>query len=151
MPMETRKTFTGSSPPKFRWNKKEILWLVSVWIAFIIWSYIGSTFFPVIIVAVLSIVAILIRLPGLETKTCIKIGDETLSIHSEDAVLWRTDLKGITSIELEENERAFTSATNKALLIRNDKNDSYFLPLDGMTFEGFEPDELVEQLNQFIR
>ena len=140
--METTKTFTGISPSKLKWGKSEILWLAAVWAVFIIWSYRWASFIPIIV---------LVRLPGFARKVEIKISDEALSIHEANAVLWTTRLEDITSIELEESKRAITKATNKALLIRNNKNDSYFLPLDGMTFEGLEPNQLVESLNQAIR
>lgn len=149
--MTIKQTFTGSSLSKFGWGKNEFLWLVSVWVAVIIWSYLWSSIVPIIVLAVLSIISIAIRLPVFESKTCIKISDDTLSIHGEDAVLWKTQLKDITSIELEERERLFTKATNKVLLISNSKNDSYLLPLDGMKFEGLNPNELTEKLNESIR
>ena len=57
-------------------------------------------------------------------------------------------MKDITAIELEESEPALSTASGKALLIRNNKNDSYYLPLDGITFEGLEPTGLVEELNE---
>ena len=149
--MEIKQTFTGISPTGFKWNKNEILWLVSVWVAFIVWAYLWESYVPVIVLAVLTGIAFLIRLPGLKRKIEIKISDNALSIHEGNAVLWKTGLQDITSIELEEKQRAFSKATNKALLIRNNKNDSYFLPLDGMAFEGLEPDELVENINQAVR
>ena len=146
-----KKTFTGTSPTKLKWGRSEILWLAAVWIAFIIWSYMWASFIPIIVLAVMTLISVLVRLPGFARKVEIKISDEALSIHEANAVLWNTRLEDITSIGLEESKRAFSKATNKALLIRNNKNDSYFLPLDGMTFEGLEPGQLVESLNQAVR
>ena len=148
MSIEAEKTFVGTSPPDFRLAKKDILWLVLVWCGFIVWSVIDDSFFPIIVVGFFTILSVVIRLPALVGKTYIKIGNGALSVHSKDALLWKTPLQDITSIELEESERIMSATPGRALLIRNNKDDSYYLPLDGTSFEGYEPAELVNALNE---
>ena len=80
------------------------------------------------------------------------IRNERLSIHTEDAILWSTLLKDIVSIKLEggEDKRFFSLALQRAMVIRNNKNDSYFIPL-GIEFNSLSPDKLVEELNEIIK
>ncbi len=147
MSMDIEKTFTGTAAPNFLSGKKYLLWLAAVWLVFIAWAVIESSLFPIIVISAFSAIALVARLPVFEYKTCIKISHGALSVHSKETLLWQTDLKDVISIELEEKNRVIAGGSNKALLIRNNKNDSYFLPLDGLVFDGLEADELVQALN----
>lgn len=146
--MEAEKTFTGTSPSKIRFGAKSILWIGTVWLAFILWSYLESSFIPIIILAVFFALALLMRIPAFRKKIHVRVSGDRLSIHSKGALLWETPLKDITSIDLKESKRTMSATSSKALLIRNNKDDSYFLPLDGIEFEGLEPAGLVEKLNE---
>jgi hypothetical protein len=146
--METEKTFIGTSPPNIKWGGKEIVWVISMLVASIIWSYMASTPIPAVIYIAFFALSLLLRLPLFARKTYIKVSDGILSISSQDAVLWTSVLKDITTIELEESSGARQVVANTALLIRNNRGDSYLLALDGITFEGLKPAELVGQLNE---
>ena len=145
--MDIDKTYIGTSTSNFKWRKKDLPWLIVVWIACITWSYMESTIRPIIIIAIVSVIFFIVRLPIFERKIYIKINNGELSIHSKNAILWKTLLKDITSIDLEVSKRLIPTVAGKAILIRNNKNDSYFLPLDGVTFEGLNPAALVDELN----
>jgi hypothetical protein len=147
--MESDKVFTGISPVKIQWGKKEIFWLSGIWVAFIVFSYRATSFIPIVTLAVFTIISIVIRLPVFQVKIYIKISNGILSIQNKDGILWTSQLKDIVSIELEESKKSFPAFSYKALLIRNNKEDSYFLPLDSIGFEGVKPAELVDELNQF--
>ena len=145
--METEKTFIGSSS-KIKWSKSYLIWFSFLWLAFILISYVNSTFIPVITLAVFSLIVISLWLPIFEGKTYIKVSGGILSIQDRNSVLWKTNIKDITSIELEESNKIIPSITQKALLIRNNKNDSFYLSLDGITFEDQDPHQLVHELNE---
>lgn len=146
--MEAEKTFTGTSLSKIRLGTKSIPWIGAIWLAFILWSYLESSFIPIIVVAVFSALALLLRTPAFRRTIHIRVSGDRLSIHSKGAMLWETLLRDITSIELQESKRTMSATSSKALLIRNNKDDSYFLPLDDIEFEGVEPAGLVEELNE---
>lgn len=146
--METEKTFIGSSPSKIQWSQRYLIWFSFLCVAFIVISYMNSTFIPIITLAVFFLISFSLRLPIFERKTYIKVSGGILSIHNRNSVLWKTDVKDITSIELEESEQTIPSVTQKALLIRNNKNDSYYLPLDRVTFKDQDPNQLVHELNE---
>jgi hypothetical protein len=146
--MESEKVFTGTSPAKIDWGQKEILWVIAIWVVFIVISYRESSIIPIVILAVFSLISLIVRLPVFQDKTFIKISDGMLSIEKKYAVLWASQLKDIVSIELEESRKTIPVFSHKALLIRNNKEDSYFLPLDDVTFNGMEPVELVVELNK---
>ena len=148
--MEAEKTFIGTSPSKIHLRKKDFLWAGSIWIGFIILSYWASSFIPIIVLAVVFIFSLLMRLRPFQRKIYIKIGGGTLSVHSRNAVLWKSHLTDITSIDLEDNCRAQSAVSGKALLIRNNEGDSYYLPLGGITFEGLKPESLVKVLNEIM-
>ncbi|MES9945190.1 MAG: hypothetical protein ABW080_09570 [Candidatus Thiodiazotropha sp.] len=146
--MEIEKTFIGSSPPKIQWSKSYLIWFGCLWLAFIVFSYVNSSFIPILTLAVFSLISFILRLPVFEGKTYIKVSGGILSIHDKNSVLWRTSIKDITSIELEERGKIIPSVAQRALLIRNNKNDSYYLSLDGVTFKDQDPNQLVHELNE---
>ena len=146
--MKTEITFTGTSPSRIRTGKNDVFWFGAVCIAFVVWSYLESSLVPMIIFSVFFAISLLLRTPFLQRKIYIKVGGDALSVQSENEILWKTLLQDITSIELMESKRLLSAETSKALLIRNNRDDSYYLPLDGVTFEGHSPASLVEKLNE---
>jgi hypothetical protein len=148
--MEIEKTYIGSSPSKIQWSKSHLVWFGCIWLAFIVFSYVNSSFIPIIILAFFSLISFILRLPVFECKIYIKVSGGILSIHDKNSVLWGTRIKDITSIELEESGKITPSVAQRALLIRNNKNDSYYLSLDGVTFKDEDPNQLVHELNEII-
>ena len=72
------------------------------------------------------VIFFILRLPIFERKIYIKINNGELSIYSKNTILWKTLLKDITSIDLEVGKRLIPTVAGKAILIRNNINDSNF-------------------------
>lgn len=163
--MSIDKIYTGTTKsvlPERRLGKKDLPWLVGAWFISIIWACVISSPTPIINISVLSFfifiaptlrlyIAPILRL-FVSDNIYIIIRNERLSIHTEDAILWSTLLKDIVSIKLEggEDKRFFSFAPEKAMVIRNNKNDSYFIPLS-IEFDNLSADELVKKLNEAVK
>lgn len=146
--MKTEISFTATSPPGIRPRNKVAIWSSLVCVAFVAWSLLTSSFIPVFVFAVFLAFFLITRTPFLQRKIIIKVGDGCLSVHGRDDILWKTGLADITAIELQESKRFLSAASGQALLIRDNRDDSYYLPLDGLVFEGHSPSSLVEALNE---
>ncbi|MBW9260852.1 MAG: hypothetical protein K1564_04685 [Candidatus Thiodiazotropha sp. (ex. Lucinisca nassula)] len=143
--MDSRKIFTLESSNELFRSKQGYYWFAGTWFALMLWAYLQSSFTVLVGPVVITIIVLIASSKYLKQKIDIVISDDALSIHENGATLWRTSLRDITSIDLEEKS-FFQLGARKALIIRNSKNDSFYQALDGMNFGKFEAFEVINEL-----
>ncbi|MCB1825281.1 MAG: hypothetical protein KDJ54_12175 [Candidatus Competibacteraceae bacterium] len=63
----------------------------------------------------------------------IYINNEMLIIKNKESILWSKEIKKISSIEIEK-AKGFFSFVSRAMLLRCNDGDSYYIPLDNLEF-----------------
>jgi hypothetical protein len=147
--MDSRKKYTLESSNDLFRRKQGYYWFVGSWFVLIVWAYLQSSYAMLAGPLVVTILVLLSSSKYLKKKVDLVVSDDALSIHEGGAVLWRTSLRDITSIDLEEKS-FFQLGARKALIIRNRENDSYYQALDGMSFGKLETIEVVNELRALI-
>jgi len=141
------RTYIGTSLNPMRWDRKHVLWLSVAGMCIGVWSYIESSYLPLVAFAVMTMLSFIINLPAHQREIAVILERGALSIYEGRAILWKVQIKDIASVKFEEN-KGFLSLARKALLIRTYNDDSYYLPLDGITFGDVDIEEIVTDLNR---
>ena len=145
--MNSRKKFTLESSDQLFRSKHGYYWLASAWFILILWAYLQSSYTVLVGPLVITALVLISSSKYFKKKIDIVVSDDALSIHESGAMLWKTSLRDVKSIDLEEKS-FFQLGARKALIIRNSKNDSFYQALDGMSFGKLETLEVINELRK---
>jgi hypothetical protein len=144
------KTYTLESYNELVNSKQVYYMLIGSWFALLmIWALLEASFMVLVGPLVVTILVLFPTPKYLKRKINIVISDDTLSIHEGDATLWVTLLRDITSIEYVERS-LFQLGARKSIIIRNNKDDSYYQALDGMSFDSLEISDVINELKDLV-
>ena len=145
MKPKNNKTYTLKTSNELYNNKQGYYSLAFMIIIIFIWAFIKASY-TILIGPILITLIILIPTPEfLKRRLDIVISDEILSIKEGGATLWATPLQDIISIDYE-TKGIFQLGARKAMIIRNNKNDSYYQSLDGLSFGKLKHEEVISDI-----